>query len=232
MRQAGDEDNDAVHGSGRPVGYITTTDQTESDPTGPREYRMKLTGSSTSPYVRRIRLLLADVGQDYVFSDLNIYGADREALKRRNPALKIPVLHDEEQTIYDSRVIFRYLQHRLNLPALSWEQENLLTLIDAVNDSWVTLLLAQRSGIDVNGDLTFFNLQHERIATTLPVLETQVLEGAFDSWTYPSICLYCMLDWGLFRELLDMPDYPALNRWHQNQGQQPGIAQTDPRQAS
>ena len=192
---------------------------------------MKLTGSSTSPYVRRIRLLLADAGQDYTFIDLNIYGADREALKRRNPALKIPVLLDGAQTIYDSRVIFRYLQHRLDLPALSWEQENLLTLIDAVNDSWVTLLLAQRSGIDVDGDLTFFNLQHERIATTLPVLDTQVREGAFATWTYPSMCLYCMLDWGLFRELLDLPDYPALSQWYQHQTQQPGIKQTDPRLA-
>lgn len=192
---------------------------------------MKLIGSSTSPYVRRIRLLLVEAGQDYVFSDLNIYGADREALKRRNPALKIPVLLDEEQTIFDSRVIFRYLQHRLNLPALSWEQENLLTLIDAVNDSWVTLLLARRSGVDVDGDLTFFNLQHERIATTLPVLETHAREGAFAAWTYPSICLYCLLDWGLFRELLDMSDYPALNQWYRNQGQQPGIGQTDPRLA-
>lgn len=194
---------------------------------------MKLIGSGTSPYVRRIRLLLADAGQGYEFSDLNIYGADREALKQNNPALKIPVLIDEGRTIYDSRVIFRYLQDKLGLPALSWEQENLLTLVDAVNDSWVTLLLAQRSGLDVTADKTFFNLQHERVATTLSVLNDQVGSGAFSAWRYPAICLYCLLDWGRFRDLIDMEQYPWLKDWFDSRTEQEpiGVDYSDPRRA-
>jgi glutathione S-transferase len=192
---------------------------------------MKLIGSGTSPYVRRLQLLLARAGRDYQFSDLNIYGADREELKRQNPALKIPVLHDGETTLYDSRVIFRYLQHRLGLAALSWEQENQLTLIDAVNDSMVTLLLAQRSGLDVDADLLFFNLQRERIDTSLAALEALTGQGAFDDWSYPSICLFCLVDWALFRGLIAPGQYPQLEQWLERAQGGPGIAETDPRLA-
>jgi len=50
---------------------------------------MQLIGSTTSPYVRRIRLLLDD--QPYEFINLNIYGEGRDELRRTNPTLKIPV---------------------------------------------------------------------------------------------------------------------------------------------
>ena len=140
---------------------------------------MKLIGSSTSPYVRRIRLLLADAGQGYEFVDLNIYGADRDELRKANPAMKIPVLHDGDDVVYDSRVISRYLQEKLDLPHLSWEQENQLTVIDAVNDSMVTLLLSQRSGLDTDREeVMFYQLQHERIALSLKALEELQLDIA------------------------------------------------------
>lgn len=193
---------------------------------------MKLIGSSTSPYVRRIRLLLADAGQGYEFSDLNIYGSDRDLLKQQTPALKIPVLIDGDQTLYDSRVISRYLQTRLGLQALSWQQENLLTLVDAVNDSWVTLLMAQRSGLDVTEDRLLFNLQRERIDSTLSALDERVSEGEFEVWQYPAICLYCLLDWGLFRELVDLEQHPWLRDWYQSHGEQPGVEHSDPRRVA
>ncbi len=44
---------------------------------------MKLIGSTTSPYVRRIRLLLND--EPYEFINLDIYGEGRDELRRTNP---------------------------------------------------------------------------------------------------------------------------------------------------
>ncbi|WP_027855247.1 glutathione S-transferase family protein [Marinobacterium litorale] len=194
---------------------------------------MKLIGSSTSPYVRRIRLLLADAGQGYEFADLNIYGADRDELRKENPAMKIPVLHDGDDVVYDSRVISRYLQEKLDLPHLSWEQENQLTVIDAVNDSMVTLLLSQRSGLDTDREeVMFYRLQHERIALSLKALEELAATDAFTVWHYPSICLYSMLDWGYFRELIRSGDYPNLARWHAAQDSRSSVTATDPRQAN
>jgi len=193
---------------------------------------MKLIGSSTSPYVRRIRLLLADAGQGYEFRDLNIYGEDRDELRRRNPTLRIPVLCDGDEVIYDSRVIFRYLQQKLGLPAIGWEQENLLTIIDGANESMVALLLAQRSGFDTGEDRLFFNLQRERVDKTLETLEQAVDGDAFAAWHYPSICLYSMFDWALFRGLVDAARYPHLAAWLEQQRNHAGIADSDPRDAA
>ncbi|MBR9885250.1 MAG: glutathione S-transferase family protein [Oceanospirillales bacterium] len=193
---------------------------------------MKLIGSATSPYVRRIRLLLADAGQGYEFSDLNIYGEDRDELRRQNPTLKIPVLHDGDEVIFDSRVIYRYLQDKLDLPGINWKQENLLTMIDGANDSMVALLLTQRSGIDISEDKLFYNLQRERIEQTLAELEKLVADEVFEVWNYPAMCLYSMFDWGVFRGLLDTARYPHLSAWLAEQQDRPGIHSSDPRTAA
>ncbi|WP_432695848.1 glutathione S-transferase family protein [Marinobacterium sp. YM272] len=192
---------------------------------------MKLIGSATSPYVRRIRLLLAANAQAYSFTDLNIYGEDRDELRKRNPALKIPVLYDDDEILYDSRVIFRYLSGKLSLPGLSWAEENRLTVIDAVNDSMVTLLLSQRSGLDTDRDCLIFNLQHERVEKSLAALESWAGEGCFEAWDYTAICLYSMLDWCLFRGLIELDATPNLSAWFNAQQGRPDLAKTDPRLA-
>ncbi|MGN8199305.1 glutathione S-transferase family protein [Salinisphaera sp. RV14] len=190
---------------------------------------MQLFGSVTSPYVRRTRLLLVDV--DYEFRDLAIYGADQAELARHNPTLKIPTLIDGETTLFDSRVIQRYLAAQRGQAPLSWRQENQLTVIDGANDAFVALLLAVRSGLDPSQDAMIYNRHRERIRTCLDWLETAAADGAFDHWRYPAICVYCMLDWVVFRELHDMSGHRALAAVCERHGGQPGVAATDPRQA-
>lgn len=188
---------------------------------------MRLLGSTTSPFVRRTRLLLAD--RDYEFVNLDIYGDDRDRLRERNPALKIPVLEDDDQTIFDSRVIFRYLTRKFEMAPLGWDQENLLTLIDAAADSFVSLLLCQRSGLDINADRLFFNLQRERVAVTLHELALRVEQGGFREWHYPSICLYCLVDWVDFRQLADFKGLEALLDFRDRNRDRPAVSLTDPR---
>ncbi|RBP25301.1 glutathione S-transferase [Marinobacter pelagius] len=190
---------------------------------------MKLIGSTTSPYVRRIRILLDE--EPYEFINLDIYGEGRDELRRNNPALKIPMLEDEGQELYDSRIIARYLSAKQNRDPLTWDQQNQLTLIDAANDSAVTLLLAKRSGVDVEADVMFFNLQRERIMTTLRTLAAQVEEGQFEAWNYPAICLYCLVDWLDFRDLVDFTGVESLLAFRDSRKGKPWVAQTDPRQA-
>lgn len=189
---------------------------------------MKLFGSVSSPFVRRLRLLL--VSQPYEFISLNIFEtAGRETLVQLNPTRKVPMLQDGELVIFDSGVIFRYLCQKLQLPALSWTDENRLTMINAVNDSLVELLLCQRSGFDTNSDKLFFNLQHERVVGTLQVLEQQAAAGQFADWDYLAISLYSLLDWAEFRQLADLKPYPALQQFMQRTKDRAGVAQTDPR---
>jgi glutathione S-transferase len=191
---------------------------------------MKLYGSQTSPYVRRIRLLLAATPHEFI--NLNIFaGTDRETLAAINPALRIPMLDDNGQLIFDSGVIYRYLAPKLGLAPLSWYQENQLTVINAVNDSLVMLLQCSRSGFDTNDDKLFFNLQRERVATSLFVLEQQAANGEFANWDYVAMALYSLTDWTLFRELMELDDYPALLAFTAQNNRRPMIADSDPRLA-
>ncbi|WP_293268289.1 glutathione S-transferase family protein [Neptunomonas sp.] len=189
---------------------------------------MKLIGSGMSPYARRIRLFLD--GKDYEFINLNIYTPEgREALATYTPAMKIPVLIDDGQKIYDSRAIHRYLARKHEEKSISWDQENLLTLIDAANDSFVILLMAARSNIDTDADALIINLQKERIERTMPLLEKAMAEGQFSSWDYPSICLFCLLDWVHFRELCDLSLYPKLSAFRVAQSTKTVIEESNPR---
>ncbi|MBU1621421.1 MAG: glutathione S-transferase family protein [Gammaproteobacteria bacterium] len=189
---------------------------------------MQLLGSVASPFVRRLRLVLA--GQPYQFIALNIFESEgRSVLVKHNPARKVPVLVDAEQTIFDSGVIYRYLAQKLNFKPLSWEQENNLTTINACTDSLVELLLCTRSGFDVNEDKLFFNLQHERIQATLEALEQQIKAGQFGQWDYAAISLYTLIDWILFRDLVDLKPFPVLLQFRSEHLTQPMVAETDPR---
>ncbi|GAB2913202.1 glutathione S-transferase family protein [Rheinheimera gaetbuli] len=189
---------------------------------------MKLYGSQTSPYVRRIRLLLAATAHEFI--NLNIFaGTDRETLAALNPTLRIPMLDDNGRVIFDSGVIYRYLAPQLGIGPLNWYQENQLTLINAVTDSLVMLLQCSRSGFDTNDDKLFFNLQRERVATSLYVLEQQAGNAEFANWDYVAMALYSLVDWIMFRELLQLDDYPALLAICKDNKSQPMVADSDPR---
>ncbi|MBL4910531.1 MAG: glutathione S-transferase family protein [Alteromonadaceae bacterium] len=198
---------------------------------------MKLYGSTTSPYVRRIRLYLAlnNVSvNDQQFVNLDVFSeTGRAQLIKDNPTLKVPYLVDDQQSVFDSRVIFRYLAQKFDQPTISWHEENLLTLIDAANDSFVTLFLLRRSGIDSKEDVLFFNLQNERVAILVEQLNVAITKGDFQQWHYPSICLFCLLDWANLRELYPFEKYEALMTFMENVKAKPELAEqlseTDPR---
>lgn len=189
---------------------------------------MQLYGSQSSPFVRRLRLLLA--GQTYEFIGMNIFeSADRERLIKLNPARKVPMLMDGEQVIFDSGVIYRYLSAKFGFSPLSWDEENTLTLINAVNDSLVEILLCQRSGFDTNDNKLFFNLQRERTEAVLAVLEQKAAAGEFAHWNYLAMSLYALLDWASFRKLADLTPFSALLEFVVTAAQHAGVAETDPR---
>jgi glutathione S-transferase len=189
---------------------------------------MKLIGTQPSPYVRRFRILLA--GSEFEFQPMDVYAdEDRAILEQQNPANRVPVIIDGEQVVYESRVIFRYLQQKLDLPVLSWEQENRLSLIDALQDSYIVLLLSKRSGFDVSQDKLIYKLQNDRINNVLPALEQDVKDGKLADWDYLAISLFTVLDWVQFRDVWDLSPYPALVNWLQENQSSKGVAETDPR---
>ena len=72
---------------------------------------MKLIGSLTSPYVRKVRVVLAEKKLDYQFELEDPWASD--ALLKLNPLGKVPCLVLEgREAVFDSRVIVEYLDTR------------------------------------------------------------------------------------------------------------------------
>ena len=73
---------------------------------------MKLIGSLTSPYARKVRIVMAEKKLDYQFLLEDVWGSD--AILKMNPLGKVPCLVMEGQdaitgAVFDSRVIVEYL---------------------------------------------------------------------------------------------------------------------------
>lgn len=69
---------------------------------------MKLIGSTTSPYVRKVRVVLAEKRLDYQFVLEDVWGS--ETILAANPLGKVPCLVMEGgEAVFDSRVIVEYV---------------------------------------------------------------------------------------------------------------------------
>ena len=70
---------------------------------------MKLYGSPTSPYVRKVRVVMAEKKLDYKFEVEDVWSADTQ-ISQVNPLGKVPALVMEGgEALFDSRVIVEYL---------------------------------------------------------------------------------------------------------------------------
>ena len=193
---------------------------------------LKLYGSITSPYVRRLRIWLANTEHEFI--NLQIFAEqDRQLLAVKNPTMKIPMLEDvtddSVRVIYDSRIIYRYLTDKFDDPLLNWDQENQLTLIDSANDSLVQMLVLSNSDIQPDEDKLFFKLQKERVNAVLVQLNEMVASQQFINWNYPAVCLYCLIDWIEFRNLHNMQGLTDLLAFHDDNLQRIEVTATDPR---
>lgn len=70
---------------------------------------MKLIGSLSSPYVRKVRVVMAEKKLDYQFVEEDVWAADT-SIAQSNPLGKVPCLVMEGgEALFDSRVIVEYL---------------------------------------------------------------------------------------------------------------------------
>jgi glutathione S-transferase len=70
---------------------------------------LKLIGATTSPYVRKVRIVMAEKKLEYTFVEENVWSADT-TIHQANPLGKVPCLIlDAGEALFDSRVIVEYL---------------------------------------------------------------------------------------------------------------------------
>lgn len=171
-----------------------------------------LIGSLTSPFVRRVRMLME--GIPFELKELNIYETeDGLQLNKINPVNQIPVLLDGEKKIWDSRVIFNYLNQKHKFQNRDWDFENNLTAIDGAMNAGVSLFQLKRSGININEQYMVISRYRDRMNSVLdyfkPYLETEGLT----EWNFLTMSIYSFLDWGTYREMINIANRPECKKF-------------------
>lgn len=200
---------------------------------------MKLIASLTSPYVRKIRIVLAEkkIECDLVLDSPWVEGNQVATL---NPLGKVPVLMlDDESTLYDSRVIAEYLDavapnNRL-IPASGRERISVKrweALADGVLDAAVAAFLESRRG-DGERSQSWIERQREKIALALKVMSADLGDQPWchgPSLSLADIAVGCALGYVSFRlgDIHWSQQYPNLSQLHEKLMQRSSFADTVP----
>lgn len=146
---------------------------------------MKLLGSLTSPYVRKVRIVLAEkkIECEFVVDSPWIEG---NRIADHNPLGKVPVLLlDDESTLYDSRVIVEYLDTlspnkrlipsggRERISVKRWE-----ALADGIADAAANALLESRRP-DSERSPAWIERQRSKMIAGLQVMADDLGENAW-----------------------------------------------------
>ena len=107
---------------------------------------MKLIGSLTSPYVRKVRIVMAEKKLDYQLELEDVWAND--AILKSNPLGKVPCLVLEGgEAVFDSRVIVEYIDTRSPvsrlIPEASRERTEVRTW-EALGDGVIDALILAR----------------------------------------------------------------------------------------
>lgn len=190
---------------------------------------LTLIGSYTSPFVRKLRLLLHG-DQTVTFQAVNYFEEEgREYLKSINPFNQLPMLLDGDQPVYESRVIFNYIAKKKNLKALTVDEENILSAIDAIIASGVNLFSLKKGGINIDDESHYFLIrQKERIPSLLKMITPWAAAQKPSDWNYLTMSMYTLLYWMKFRDIYDYSNMPELVAFEERFRNCPGVAETDP----
>jgi len=217
---------------------------------------LKLYGHDTSPYVRRVRVLLAEKGLAFE-RDANSWTVPDAEVLRINPMLRVPALVDSDgrdgkpQYLLDSKLIATYLYDRyshpqgrgtgepplqatLFHPAHRYDDENALLCIDAATDSAINLFLLELDGIPKER-APYLKRQAERVQSCLSWLNERLAGRATfhdRSFGFLDIALSCALDWMLFRQRYPAREHEHLARFLDAHRDRPTLADTHPSRAA
>ncbi|HEY4187870.1 MAG TPA: glutathione S-transferase N-terminal domain-containing protein [Polyangia bacterium] len=181
---------------------------------------MKLLGTTTSPYTRKIRVVLNAMGRPYEFLDIRTEpGAS--ALKAAAPLGKIPVLlADDGATVPDSSLIVSWLWAKdapalrtagWNLDPNAFADRALQTVVEGALDAAINHRYLRLDGFVETG---YIAKQRERVERVLSWLDARM---AFERpLGNAGLSLGCTLDWIVFRDVIELARWPALTAFRQS----------------
>jgi len=201
---------------------------------------MKLIGSVTSPYVRKVRVVLAEKKLDYTFELENVWSPDTK-IAASNPLGKVPCLVMEDgSAMYDSRVIAEYLDTLTPvcklLPPNSRDRANVKVweaLADGVGDAAVLAYLERTQRPAELQSQAWIDRQMGKVKSGLQVMSDNLAEQPFcmgNHYTLADVAVGCVLGWLSLRfPGIDWRgDYPNLARLFDKLSERPSFKDTVP----
>jgi glutathione S-transferase len=200
---------------------------------------MKLLGSLTSPYTRKVRVVLAEKRIDFDLELVDVNAPENPVIPR-NPLSKIPTLVlDDGTSLFDSRVIVEFLDNaspiarlipadkRARVAVRRWE-----ALADGVLDAG---LLARYESLRPKKEQSaaWSARQLGKVARGIDLLAADLGERTWchaERYTLADIALGCCLGWLAFRHpSIDWRgEHPALARHFERLMSRPAFAGTVP----
>lgn len=195
---------------------------------------MKLYGTTTSPFVRRVRVVAAEVGEPIDRVD-TATDAGMAALREISPIRKVPVASIDGRMIFDSRAIISWLTTtrgwgELAPPRDAWREANLVNAIDSALDSVIQLFYLRRDGVAIDGT-PYAERQLARTDAIFAWLATQLAadgRGFAPGLGLAEISLCAALDWMEFRATYPTERARALASVRDAWSERPSLATTRP----
>lgn len=165
---------------------------------------MKLIGSLTSPYVRKVRVVMAEKKLDYQLELENVWSPDSQ-IQQFNPLGKVPCLVMEDGgALFDSRVIVEYLDTLSPVARLipqsgrdraavkCWE-----AIADGMQDACVAIV-RENARPEAQRSADWIERQYSKIHAALRAMEDSLGENAHCmgvNYTLADIAVGCALSY-------------------------------------
>ncbi|MCU6432447.1 glutathione S-transferase N-terminal domain-containing protein [Undibacterium sp. Jales W-56] len=201
---------------------------------------MKLIGSLASPYVRKVRVVMAEKKLDYSLVLEDVWVPDT-TIQQSNPLGKVPcLLMEDGGAMFDSRVIVEYLDTltpvgklipvngRERAEVKCWE-----ALADGVADAAILIRLEKNQRPEALQSAAWIARQMSKVTEGLKTMSSGLGESAFCSGTHltlADVSVACTLDWLSFRfpEIDWRGDYPNLAKLLDKLSERPSFKDSVP----
>jgi glutathione S-transferase len=200
---------------------------------------MKLIASRTSPYARKVRVVMAEKRIECDFVEENAWNADTK-VTLYNPLTKVPVLLlDDGTAVYDSRVIAEYLDGVTPVSRLIPEggRDRLLVkrweaLGDGITDAGIAVFLERKRPAEQQGK-DWIVRQLGKVETAIAAAARELGDRKFchgENLSLGDISLACGLLWLEFRmpEIAWRATYPNLKSWVERLETRASFAESKP----
>jgi glutathione S-transferase len=185
---------------------------------------MKLIASLTSPYARKIRVVLMEKRIEVDLVEENVWAADTK-VGLHNPLTKVPVLVlDDGTSLYDSRVIAEFLDGITPVSRLIPEGgrdramvKRLEALGDGITDAGIAIFLERKRDQALQGR-DWITRQMGKVESGIAAVARELGDRKFcqgENMNLGDIAVACGLLWLEFRmpEIKWRETYPNLKSW-------------------